>query len=118
MSRIWIELKCHTVITSSASTVIYTRLQGLSPQDQQLFLNLSYVHLPKKIDDVDLPQEIALAIFQTNAVAAGNDVGIFPTMARLNHGCAAAFNVVYNWREEEKCLVVHALKSIQKGQVC
>jgi hypothetical protein len=106
------------VMTSSASTLIYTRLQGLSPRDQQLFLNLSYVHLPTKVDDVHLPHEIALAIFQTNAVSAGNDVGIFPTMARLNHGCAAAFNVVYNWREEEKCLVVHALKNIRQGQVC
>src|SRR5258708_39098654 len=104
-------------MTSMPSTLIYSKLQGISPQDQQLFLNLSYVHLPKKIDDEHLLQEIAVAIFQTNAVAAGNDVGIFPTMARLNHGCAAAFNVVYNWREEEKCLVVHALKDVRKGQV-
>jgi len=38
-------------------------------------------------------------------------------MARLNHGCSRAFNVVYSWREREQALVVHALKSIQKGQV-
>jgi hypothetical protein len=63
------------------------------------------------------PEEVALAIFQTNAVAAGNGVGIFPRMARLNHGCSSAFNVVYTWREWEKALVVYALKRIRKGEV-
>jgi hypothetical protein len=75
------------------------------------------VHLPNGTNEKHLPEDIALAIFQTNAVSAGTDVGIFPTMARINHGCASAFNVVYNWREEEKCLVVHALKSVREGQV-
>lgn len=63
------------------------------------------------------PDEVALAIFQTNAVAAGDGVGIFPRMARLNHGCSSAFNVVYTWREWEKALVVYALKNIRKGEV-
>ena len=104
-------------MTSEASAFVYSRLQALSAEDQILFLNLSYVHLPENIGKERLPGEIALAIFQTNAVAAGSDVGIFPTMARINHGCASAFNVVYHWREEEKCLVVHALKNVRKGEV-
>ena len=110
------ELNNHTV-TSEASAFVHSRLQALSTKDQNLFLNLSYVHLPQNIVNERLSEEIALAIFQTNAVAAGNDVGIFPTMARINHGCASAFNVVYHWREEEECLVVHALKHVRKGEV-
>lgn len=38
-------------------------------------------------------------------------------MARLNHGCSHAFNVVYAWRDYEGVLVVHALKPIKEGQV-
>lgn len=60
---------------------------------------------------------MALAIFQTNAVAAGADVGLFPRMARLNHGCSRAFNVVYSWRDQEGVLVVYALRTIKKGAV-
>lgn len=38
-------------------------------------------------------------------------------MARLNHGCSSAFNVVYSWREDEGLLVVYALKKILKNEV-
>jgi hypothetical protein len=37
-------------------------------------------------------------------------------MARLNHGCSAAINAVYSWREDEQVLVVHALKPIPRGR--
>lgn len=58
-----------------------------------------------------------MAIFETNSVAAGNGVGIFPRMARINHACAKAFNSVYSWREEEGALHIYALKPIAKGEV-
>ena len=44
-------------------------------------------------------------------------IGIFPRMARLNHGCSHAFNSVYSWREDEGVLTVHALKDIAVGEV-
>ncbi|KAF8237124.1 hypothetical protein L208DRAFT_1431725 [Tricholoma matsutake] len=103
-------------VTSSPSALISQLLREASPQDRETFLNLSYVKLPKNLKPEDHPDEVALAIFQTNAVAAGGDVGIFPRMTRLNHGCSSAFNVVYNWREREGALVVHALRPIQKGE--
>ena len=81
-------------------------------------MGLSYVHLPTGVDPQTQPEQVALAIFQTNAVSAGDGVGIFPRMARLNHGCAGSFNSVYSWRDKEEVLVVHALKNISKGQVC
>uniref|UniRef100_A0A8H8CH42 SET domain-containing protein n=1 Tax=Psilocybe cubensis TaxID=181762 RepID=A0A8H8CH42_PSICU len=71
----------------------------------------------KNLDPKEHVDRLALAIFETNAVSAGKDtVGIFPTMARLNHGCSSAFNVVYSWRNEHEGLFVHALKDIKKGQ--
>ncbi|KAK1236263.1 hypothetical protein PQX77_000497 [Marasmius sp. AFHP31] len=100
----------------SPSALLYSNLQRVDPRARQAFFNLSYVNLPPDVDpDVD-EAEVALAIFQTNAVAVGEGVGIFPRMARLNHGCSSAFNAVYTWREKEGALVVHALKRITKGQ--
>ncbi|KAJ7465322.1 hypothetical protein FB451DRAFT_1352778 [Mycena latifolia] len=88
--------------TSESPTALISRLlQNVAPEGQDAFLNLSYK---------------SLAIFQTNAVAAGDGVGIFPRMARINHGCSSAFNVVYTWRERDQALFVHALRNIPKGQ--
>lgn len=95
-------------------------LARLTYTERQSFYNLSYVHLPKNLtpDTPEYNDALALAIFQTNAVSAGPDsVGIFPRMARLNHGCSSAFNSVYSWREKEQAIVVHALKDIRRGQV-
>lgn len=75
------------------------------------------MNLPENLsrDSEESLKELQLAIFETNAVSAGSNVGLFPTMARLNHGCSGAFNSVYSWREREGVLVVHALKDIKKG---
>ncbi|KIL67916.1 hypothetical protein M378DRAFT_177150 [Amanita muscaria Koide BX008] len=103
--------------SSSPSQLIWASVQELDQSARKAFMNLSYVNLPKEADPQMHPEEVALAIFQTNAVSAGDAVGIFPRMARLNHGCAASFNSMYTWREDEGVLVVHALKNISKGQV-
>ena len=74
-----------------------------------------------KADSPEYNEALALAIFQTNSIAAGNgQAGIFPRVARLNHGCSKAFNSVYWWRAdegEEGLIVVHALKGIKEGEV-
>ncbi|KAF5315448.1 hypothetical protein D9619_007007 [Psilocybe cf. subviscida] len=104
-------------INASPSTYIANQLNKLHDIARASFLNLSYVNFPAHLDPDSSPDEVALAIFQTNAVMAGEGiVGIFPRMARLNHGCSSAFNVVYNWRDEGAFLIVHALKDIAKGQ--
>ncbi|KAI4519111.1 hypothetical protein K525DRAFT_226858, partial [Schizophyllum commune Loenen D] len=102
--------------TSKPKSVIAEGLRAASPEGRAAFFNLSYVGLPDDFDPASDPDAHALAIFQTNAVAAGDMVGIFPRMARLNHGCVRAFNSVYSWREREGALVVHALKPIAKGE--
>ncbi|KAF9485877.1 hypothetical protein BDN70DRAFT_970007, partial [Pholiota conissans] len=102
-------------INTSPADLIAAQLVNLSPADRAAFNNLSYVNFPAHLDPSEHPDQVALAIFQTNAVSAGENVGIFPRMARLNHGCSSAFNVVYTWREEGY-LIVHALKNIPKGR--
>ncbi|KXN88140.1 SET domain-containing protein 5, partial [Leucoagaricus sp. SymC.cos] len=103
-------------ISSSPTALIAGLLAQLGQDEQDTFYNLSYVHFPKHLDPDMHQDQVALAIFQTNAVAAGDGVGIFPKMARINHGCSSAFNVVYTWREKEEALFVHALKSIRQGE--
>lgn len=105
--------------THLPGALIRSSLALLSPSDRASFYNLSYVNLPAHItpDHPAWDDALALAIMQTNAISAGDDTGIFPRTARLNHGCSSAFNSVYTWREHEGVLVVHALKPIHKGQV-
>ncbi|KZT28875.1 hypothetical protein NEOLEDRAFT_1086618 [Neolentinus lepideus HHB14362 ss-1] len=102
-------------IDTSPTAYLEQILSGLSDEDRRRFYDLSFVHLSPDLHDD--PLQVALAIVQTNAVSAGPaHIGVFPTMARLNHACAGAFNSVYSWREGEGVLVVHALKGIGKGQ--
>ncbi|KAJ7600433.1 hypothetical protein C8J56DRAFT_910265 [Mycena floridula] len=103
-------------VTTSPTELLMDRLRELSSFEYQSFFNLSYVNFPSGLDPQVHLDQLALAIFQTNAVAAGDGVGIFPGMARLNHGCSSAFNVVYSWREYEGALVVHAIKDVKAGE--
>ena len=110
----------HSLLQAHASPedLITSRIQTLTPAQRSMFLNLSYVMPGVDISTVRLTERtFSLAIFQTNAIAAGSDVGIFPKVARLNHGCSAAFNAVYSWRDKAGQLVVHAIKHIHAGEV-
>ena len=92
-------------------------MKKLGRKEREAFLSLSYANFPSHLDARVYPEEVALAIFNSNSVAAGEKVGIFPRMARMNHGCSSAFNAVYSWREKEEALFVFALRSIRKGDV-
>jgi hypothetical protein len=90
-------------------------VKKLGRKEREAYLSLSYANFPSHLDARVYPEEVALAIFKSNSVAAGEKVGIFPRMARMNHGCSSAFNAVYSWREKEEALFVFALRSISKG---
>lgn len=90
-----------SVVKSSPTALLNGLTAELSDTERWAFFNLSYV----SDKDIVPPDELALAIFSTNAISAGQDgVGIFPQTARLNHGCSSAFNAVYHWRDNEKRL--------------
>ncbi|KAG9047191.1 hypothetical protein FS837_002834 [Tulasnella sp. UAMH 9824] len=79
------------------SEYILDQIANLTTAQRAKFMSLS--HLP------NIPENhIPFSIMQTNAFAAGESMAIFPEAARLNHACAGAFNVVYNWREDEGTL--------------
>ena len=97
--------------------VLYkVRLSRLTTYDRLRFFDLSYFTHGNATTFTE--DEKTLAIFQTNAIKAGaNDVGLFPLIARLNHGCSSAFNSVYTWRDEEGVLVVHTLRPVKRWEV-
>ncbi|PAV17308.1 SET domain-containing [Pyrrhoderma noxium] len=101
----------------SPSTLLRNRLNKLSSPEEISYFSLSYVVPGRDTEKAPLSEDdIILATFQTNAISAGSDVGLFPLTARLNHGCSSSFNSVYSWRPEEGSLVVHALKPIKRGE--
>ena len=117
-SQLFVSRHCFnfSVVRISPSQLILESVQQLSPDQRASFYNLSHVNLPGNLSPEEFSKGLPLAIFQTNAVSAGSNVGLFPTMARLNHGCSGAFNSVYSWRDREGVLVVHALKDISEGE--
>ncbi|EAU85929.2 hypothetical protein CC1G_02952 [Coprinopsis cinerea okayama7 len=102
-------------INTSPTEFIWEKVENLTENKKQAFFNLSFVGLAQNKNPEKDKKHLALAIFETNAVSAGSSVGIFPRMARLNHGCSSAFNAVYSWRGQEGVLLIHAIKDIARG---
>jgi hypothetical protein len=105
--------------TASAdpAALIASAVAALPPAQQTEFYALSYAGLsPRGVAPHVFAARLPLAIFETNAVAAGSAIGLFPRMARMNHACAGAANAVYAWREDERVLVTHALRAIDAGE--
>lgn len=84
-------------------------LSSLNASQRETYYNLSK---PASSGDPDVTE----LVFRVNSVAVGDgSAGVFPTIARVNHGCARSFNSVYHWKAEEGVGVLHALKPIKKG---
>ncbi|KZS89515.1 hypothetical protein SISNIDRAFT_479733 [Sistotremastrum niveocremeum HHB9708] len=122
-------------IDGDPEELVLAALSILSFNARSQFINLSHhshsKYDPNTDDELGIDGPTALSILQTNAISArpGN-LGIFPQIARLNHGCGGAFNAVYNFRppipkpeaetstdeeqepEDVGFMVLHALKPI------
>ena len=118
LAHLFLLVLIHHLVQGPPTPILQSALSKLDPQQLNSFHNLSYIEPTGGFDpEEDHALQVSLAIFQTNAVSAGEAAGLFPWMARLNHGCAGAFNAVYSWREREGVIVVHTLKRIKKGEV-
>lgn len=88
-------------------------LKKLDGEDRNRFLSLSNPW--QNLSSSNISNYIG--ILQTNAISIGsNQLAIFPSLSRINHGCAGASNSVYNWREKEGVEVVHATRLIEVGE--
>jgi hypothetical protein len=59
-------------------------------------------------------QDQLLPIFRSNAYNTGEDVGLFPRIARINHSCRP--NTSYYWNPQLNKRVVYATRHIEKGE--
>lgn len=95
--RLFTDSHIYSPAEKNPTEYILEQIANLTTAQRIKFMSLS--HLP------NIPEKhIPFSIMQTNAFAAGESMAIFPEAARLNHACAGAFNVVYNWRENEETL--------------
>ena len=82
-------------VRQSPEQLIISLVSQLPWEKQQVFDALSHHARPEAIGDA-----IPLAKFETNSMNAGDSVGIFPTIARINHACSSVFNAAYSWRTD------------------
>ncbi|KAH9819450.1 hypothetical protein DFH28DRAFT_25302 [Melampsora americana] len=88
-------------------------LKKLDGEDRNRFLSLSNPWQNLSLSNISN----YIGILQTNAISIGsNQLAVFPSLSRINHGCAGASNSVYNWREKEGVEVLHATKRIEIGE--
>ena len=115
-------LFCYWTFTSSSTWVTRgsnNQLHSSSHTDPTVYVFQSIIRHTRcrHFDRATHQAHIYPRDFPDKRNAAGSDTGIFPIVARLNHGCSAAFNAVYSWRDKAGQLVVHAIKHIHAGEV-
>lgn len=54
------------------------------------------------------------AIFRSNAYVSGDEIGLFPKIARINHSCRP--NTSYFWDAKQNKRIVYATRQIQQGE--
>ncbi|KAH8822137.1 hypothetical protein DL96DRAFT_1620305 [Flagelloscypha sp. PMI_526] len=110
------ELPLLLVPTEISKDYLTTTYYNWTQSQKQTFLSLTYTpHEGDNITSTPTTSEELLAlleaIFRNNAVGLKLGwLGLFPRMARLNHACAGAFNVM------KAELRVYAIKDIKKGE--
>lgn len=55
-----------------------------------------------------------MAIFRSNAYNTGQEIGLFPKIARINHSCRP--NTSYFWNERLNKRIVYATRRIEEGE--
>lgn len=93
------------------TALVALEFKTLTPAEQHEVMTLTY--------HVESPEEEATAdklgvIFRTNAYTSGDEVGLFPKIARINHSCRP--NLSYYWSTKLNKRIVYATRPINKGE--
>ncbi|KAH8830113.1 hypothetical protein DL96DRAFT_1591655 [Flagelloscypha sp. PMI_526] len=104
-------------------------LKQLPQKSLRALLELSHCAAPGlvSISDIDTQSEedrieMTMSIMNSNAFGLGNDnmLGVFPRVARINHACVGAINLIYHYQEREDGspgeIWVRAIKPIKAGE--
>jgi hypothetical protein len=95
---------------SKITKLVRKEFEALSPDAQKDVLSLTYHATAIEKESMD----VLGLIFRTNAYNTGDKIGLFPKIARINHGCRP--NTSYYWNEHFNKRIVYATRKIKAGE--
>jgi SET domain-containing protein len=95
---------------SAVSQLVRAEFALLSPEEQEEVMNLTYHATEAEKASSD---KLGL-IFRSNAYKTGEEIGLFPKIARINHSCRP--NTSYYWNAKLNKRIVYANRKIKKGE--
>jgi len=95
---------------SAVSRLVRAEFALLSREQQEEVMNLTYHATEVEEESSD---RLGL-IFRSNAYNTGEDIGLFPKIARINHSCRP--NTGYYWNAKLNKRIVYANRQIKKGE--
>lgn len=96
---------------SAVLKLVRHEFEKLSSSQQQEILSLTY-H-PATPEEQAMTDTLGI-IFRTNAYTTGEEIGLFPKIARINHSCRP--NTSYYWSDKLNKRIVYATRRIKKGE--
>ncbi|KAF2127754.1 SET domain-containing protein [Dothidotthia symphoricarpi CBS 119687] len=95
---------------AAITKLVRTEFNNLSSDAQAAIMGLTYHATPTEKENFD---KLGI-IFRTNAYNTGNEIGLFPKIARINHSCRP--NTSYYWSEKLNKRIVYATRPIKAGE--
>jgi hypothetical protein len=94
---------------SEVSKLVQKEFEALPSNQQEEIMSLTY-----HATTTEETQDKLGIIFKNNAYNTGNQVGLFPVIARINHSCRP--NTSYYWSEKLNKRIVYATRKIKRGE--
>jgi hypothetical protein len=95
---------------AAVSQLLRADFAYLSPQEQEEVMSLASYGTAAEKNSSD---HLGL-IFKTNAYKSGEEIGLFPRIARINHSCRP--NTSYFWHAKSNTRVMYANRKIERGE--
>jgi len=95
---------------SAVAKLVRKEFEGLSAAEQEEVMSLTYHATSTEEATMD---KLGI-IFRTNAYNSGDQIGLFPKIARINHSCRP--NASYYWSDKLNKRIVYATRKIKEGE--
>jgi hypothetical protein len=95
---------------SAVAQLVRKEYETLSLVEQNEIMSLTYHATPHE----EVTMDKLGIIFRTNAYNSGEQIGLFPKIARINHSCRP--NASYYWSDKLNKRIVYATRKIREGE--
>ena len=95
---------------AAISQLLRADFEHISAEEQNTVMSLAYHGTAAEGSSSD-PLGM---IFKTNAYKSGDEIGLFPKIARINHSCRP--NTSYVWHAKSDTRIMYANRKIRKGE--